>query len=522
MPKPHYKVLIVDDSPDDRAVYKRYLQRDPDRDYTVWEEELSRKGVAASQLIRPDCILLDYRFPDIDGLQFLSQLQVLASEQIPAVVMLTGSGHEGIAIEAMKRGAQDYLVKDALTQESLWRAVGNAIENVRLRRTLEAQHQQLRESEARFRALVNAVPAFVWAAAPDGTMTLVSKQWLTYCGRTEEQLARDWPQLALHPDDYERCVTQWNQALASGSLYEIEVRNRRHDGEYRWFLTRAVPVRDDAGRIIEWHGTTTDIHERKQAEDAQARLLAEVQRINGELQQFAYIVSHDLNEPLRTAANYAALLARQYRGKLDPTADEYLAFVADGAQRMQRMIQDLLAYTRAGGQDLTFTPVDCEALLAHVCDDLQMAIKESRATITHDTLPTVSGNETRLGQVLQNLLGNALKFRGTEPPRIHVSAQRRDNFWVFSVRDNGIGIDPQYIGRLFQVFQRLHTSTEYPGTGMGLAICKKIVERHGGRIWAESLPDQGTTFFFTLLPISSTEGELGIHTYLKGATDIVG
>src|SRR5262245_61793446 len=268
MSKPQYKVLIVDDSPDDRAICKRHLQRDPGRDYTVWEEELSRKGLVTFQTVRPDCILLDYRFPDIDGLQFLSQLQVLAGAQVPAVVMLTGAGHEGIAIEAMKRGAQDYLVKDALTPESLWRAVGNAIKSVNLRRTLEVQHQQLRESEARFRALVNAVPAFVWEAASDGTMTLVSEQWEHYCGLTAEQLARDWPRLVLHPDDYERCTVEWARALASGSLYEVEVRNRRYDGAYRWFLTRAVPARDDTGRIVGWYGTTTDIHDRKQAEEA--------------------------------------------------------------------------------------------------------------------------------------------------------------------------------------------------------------------------------------------------------------
>src|SRR5262245_30953244 len=242
MSKPRYKVLIVDDSPADRAVCRRCLQRDPDRDYTIWEEELSRQGLVTCQLVQPDCILLDYRFPDLNGLEFLSQLQVLAGDHRPAVVMFTGTGNEDVAIEAMKRGVQDYLIKSALTKESLWRAVGNAIESVRLRRTLEVQHQQLRESEARFQAVVNTVPALIWEAAPDGTMTLVSERWGAYCGMTAEQLARDWPRLVLHPDDYERCVREWNRALALGTPYEIEVRNRRYDGAYRWFLTRAVPA----------------------------------------------------------------------------------------------------------------------------------------------------------------------------------------------------------------------------------------------------------------------------------------
>ena len=384
----------------------------------------------------------------------------------------------------MKCGAQDYLVKGVVTPEHLRYAVANAIEKVTLLRALEAQRQQLQESEARFRALVNAAPALVWAAAPDGTMTLVSDQWLEYCGLTAEQLARDWPQVALHPDDYERCMTQWAQARAQGTTYEVEVRNRRHDGVYRWFLTRAVPARNAEGRITGWYGTTTDIHDRKLLED--------------ELRQFSHIVSHDLHEPLRTMSSFVTLLASQYQGKLDATADEYITFVTDGAERMQQMITDLLEYTRAGKSIDTFTAVDCEALMARVLVDLQVVITESGATITHDPLPTVHGDATRLGQVLQNLIGNALKFRSAAPPRIHISAQREAQHWRFGVRDNGIGIDSAQSKRLFQVFQRLHTRSDYPGTGIGLAICRKIVEQHGGRMWVESTVGNGATFFFTL------------------------
>ncbi|HKA53104.1 MAG TPA: PAS domain S-box protein [Candidatus Binatia bacterium] len=619
-PKPHYKVLIVDDSPEDRALCKRHLQRDPGRDYTIWEEGLSRKGLITCQTVRPDCILLDYRFPDIDGLQFLSQLQVLTGAQMPAVVMLTGAGHEGVAIEAMKRGAQDYLVKDALTPESLWRAVGNAIKSVSLRRTLEVQHQQLRESEARFRALVNAVPAFVWEAAPDGTMTLVSEQWEHYCGMTAEQLARDWPRLVLHPDDYERCTAEWARALASGSLYEVEVRNRRYDGEYHWFLTRAVPARDDTGHIMGWYGTTTDIHDRKQAEEGlrqQAEIIdhthdavlasdldglvlswnkgaerlfgytaeemigqsvlllfpadlraqfptlvmaplraqgqhemetrqirksgeecyihlslslrrdqrgnpmgiigygiditarkqaeealreqaAELQRSNEELQQFAYVASHDLQEPLRMVAAFVDLLARRYQGHLDKEAAEFIGYALDGARRMKALIDDLLAYSRVGTRREPFVPVDCEKVLEETLQGLRLAVEESGAVITHDPLPVVHAGKLELGLLLQNLLSNALKFRNAAPPRVHLSAQQRGTEWLFSVRDHGIGIDPQHAERIFIIFQRLHTREEYPGTGIGLAICKKIVDRHGGRVWVESTLGRGATFFFTL------------------------
>jgi two-component system, chemotaxis family, CheB/CheR fusion protein len=241
-----------------------------------------------------------------------------------------------------------------------------------------------------------------------------------------------------------------------------------------------------------------DITARKQIEADREHLFVELQRINDDLQQFSHIVSHDLNEPLRTMKSFVILLAQRYQGKLDATADEYIAFVTDAAQRMQQMITDLLAYSRVGGPTAVFTAVDGETVLTRVLNELQVAIADAQAEVTHDPLPTVQGDETRLGQVLQNLIGNALKFRGQAQTRIHISAAKEDHHWQFSVRDNGIGIDPVQATRLFQVFQRLHTRKEYPGTGMGLAICKKIVERHGGRIWVESQPGEGSVFYFTV------------------------
>jgi light-regulated signal transduction histidine kinase (bacteriophytochrome) len=244
-----------------------------------------------------------------------------------------------------------------------------------------------------------------------------------------------------------------------------------------------------------------DITERKRAEEALAQRTAELQRTNEELSHFARIVSHDLNEPLRMVSSYLQLLAQRYRGKLDADADEHIAFAVDGAQRLQALIQDLLAYTRVGGKVQEFTAVDCEALLQHTLGDLQITIEENGATVTHDSLPTVHGDAVQLGIVFQNLISNALKFRSQAPPRIDISARQDGSQWVFAVRDNGIGLDPRNAARIFQVFQRLHTHREYPGTGMGLAICKKIVERHGGRIWVESTPGKGSTFIFTISDI---------------------
>ncbi len=226
--------------------------------------------------------------------------------------------------------------------------------------------------------------------------------------------------------------------------------------------------------------------------------VAELGRSNADLQQFAYVASHDLQEPLRMVSSYTQLLAKRYRGQLDSDADEFIAFAVDGASRMQKLIQDLLAYSRVSTGNPQFEPTPMGAVLSYALDNLRNALTESQAVITHDRLPTVTGDAKQLAQVFQNLLSNAIKFSGEQPPRIHISAQRNHDEWRFSVRDQGIGIDPQYAGRIFVIFQRLHTRAEYPGTGIGLAICKKIVERHGGRMWVESELGKGATFWFSI------------------------
>lgn len=219
---------------------------------------------------------------------------------------------------------------------------------------------------------------------------------------------------------------------------------------------------------------------------------------NKELEQFAYVASHDLQEPLRMVASYTELLGEKYRGKLDGDADKYIAYAVDGARRMQVLINDLLKYSRIERQQFAATDVDANAVLEDVLKALQKSIEESGAIVAHDPLPTVNADRTLFVQLFQNLIGNAIKFRGEQPPQVSVAAQANGREWIFSVRDNGIGIDPRYGERIFQMFQRLHRRDQYPGTGIGLAICKKVVERHGGRIWMESEPGRGSAFYFTL------------------------
>jgi signal transduction histidine kinase len=237
---------------------------------------------------------------------------------------------------------------------------------------------------------------------------------------------------------------------------------------------------------------------RRKAEEDLARKAEELARSNGDLEQFAYVASHDLQEPLRMVAAYTQLLAERYRGKLDADADKFIGYACEGAQRMQVLIQDLLAFSRVGRKEDALASVDCNAVMRDVVQILGASIEQNGGTVTCGALPEVWADNTQMVQLFQNLVGNAIKFRGDEPPNVCVQAEKHGREWVFSVSDNGIGIAPEDVDRIFAVFQRLHARTEYPGNGIGLAICKKIVERYGGRIWVESQPGSGSTFKFTL------------------------
>jgi light-regulated signal transduction histidine kinase (bacteriophytochrome) len=265
----------------------------------------------------------------------------------------------------------------------------------------------------------------------------------------------------------------------------------------------SLVLRGDSGQITGYISVNRDITARKRAEEALKALTEDLRRSNAELEQFAYVASHDLQEPLRMISSYVQLLGRRYQGKLDDDADEFIHFAVDGAKRMQNLINDLLSYSRVGTRTHPLVLVSAEDILKEALANLQFLIDENGARITHGSLPVVRGDFSQLVTVFQNLLGNAIKFRGAEPPCIHIEARQAEDEWIFSLRDNGIGIDPKFAERIFVIFQRLNDRTAYPGTGIGLAICKRVVQRHGGRIWVESKPGEGATFSFTL-PLEET------------------
>ena len=317
--------------------------------------------------------------------------------------------------------------------------------------------------------------------------------------------------------------------IARGEHFtHFETLRVRKDGQRVDISATISPVKDSSGGIAGVATIARDITQRKaselerrQAEEDLARKVDELARSNAELEQFAYIASHDLQEPLRMVAAYTQLLGERYRGRLDENADKFIGYACEGALRMQTLVRDLLAFSRIGRSDTACVRIDCGAAMAEVLQSLGPAIEESGAVVTHGALPVVWADRSQVTQVLQNLIGNAIKFRGKEAPAISVQAEKTGEQWLFSVGDNGIGIAPEYRENIFVVFQRLHTRTEYPGNGIGLAICRKIVERSGGKIWVEAQAGHGSTFRFTLPCAGPAENDLRGEKMSMSSLDVV-
>jgi PAS domain S-box-containing protein len=302
----------------------------------------------------------------------------------------------------------------------------------------------------------------------------------------------------IHPEDRPLWTTHNQEELTEKGPGHLEFRLFAKDGEVRWVSHFCKPVHDPNGKFLGVCGSNRDITQQKRAEEAVEVKTQELLRSNAELEQFAYVASHDLQTPLRAISGYLNLLTKRYDGKLDADGDRFIQRTHANVLRMQRLINDLLTYSRLTTRARPFQPTDCNQVVHEVVEMLLPVIEESGGRVTHESLPTILADGGQLLQLFQNLIGNAIKFHDHRPPEVRVNAQRTDKGWLFSVKDNGIGIDPQYRERIFLIFQRLHTMDQYPGTGIGLAICKKIVERHGGQIWVESNAGEGTTFKFLI------------------------
>lgn len=369
------------------------------------------------------------------------------------------------------------------------------VEDITTRKRLE---ESLREGERLFREITESLPQLIWTTDGRGSCDYLSRQWVEYTGiAAADQLGDQWIK-AIHPDDRSKSWELWNRFLQGETDYDLEYRLRRHDGEYRWFKTRAIPIHDERGRTVKVFGSCTDIDDKMRAEESLRKMGDELQLSNRELEQFAYVVSHDLREPLRTISGFLNLVQKKSRDRLDAQGNEYIDYAVQGAERLDRMILDLLEYSKIHRQELTRRPVSLFDIWLEAVENLRYLIEDTGTRITHDPLPMVRGDTGQLVRLLQNLIGNAITYCKGRKPRIHIGVASEGDHWRIAVQDNGIGIEPEHQKRIFKIFQRLHTQKEYPGTGIGLAICQKIVERHGGCIWVDSEPGKGSTFYFTL------------------------
>jgi PAS domain S-box-containing protein len=364
-------------------------------------------------------------------------------------------------------------------------------------------------SDRRFRGVLESAPDAMLISNAEGVISLSNTQAGRLFGYPREELTgRALDSLLL-----ERAAPISDAPEAEGDSVDltrdrafVELRARaaqldgvRSNGERFPVDLSQSPLESGEERLL--ITAVRDRTDQQRAEDALRKFSLDLARSNAELERFAYVASHDLQEPLRMVSSYTQLLARRYKGKLDANADEFIGYAVDGANRMQKLIGDLLKLSRVGTQAKPSEPVDTAEVLQRVLSDLKPAIESAGAEVHYpEHMPTVLADGTQIGQLFQNLVGNGLKFHGETPPRIEISAEPEEGSeaWRFAFKDNGIGIESQYFERIFVIFQRLHGKDRYPGTGIGLAICKKIVERHGGKLWVESKPGEGTTFLFTL------------------------
>lgn len=498
------KILLVDDTPENLVSLEAAL------DGLGQELVLANSGMEALRHLLEDdfaAILLDVKMPEMDGFQTAELIRSRKRSRDIPILFLTGYKSDEHLFRGYDLGAVDFLFKP-IVPEILRSKVSVFVELSRNTALLRQQAEVLRKAEQKFRSLLEAAPDAMIISSAEGVISLVNSEAEAMFGYSREDLIGE---------NIRMLVQGWTGHLTgeaqSGPISHEELWAKRKNRNQFPVEISLSPLQTEEGLLLT--SAIRDITERKRADAAirelnntleqrvadRTRELTRsneaLRRSNEDLNQFAYAASHDLQEPLRMVALYSQIIQKRYTPRLDAEAQELFGFVISGARRMEMLLKDLLAYSQTGSSNEgPAQPVECEQAIRKVMLNLQAAIEQSSARVTWDPLPVVHAHEIRLVQLLQNLIGNAIKYRSALPPEIHVTASRENGEWLFSVRDNGIGIEPEYAQQVFGIFKRLH-GQDYEGTGIGLAICQRIVERYGGRIWVDSKPGAGARFYFT-------------------------
>jgi PAS domain S-box-containing protein len=508
------KILLVDDTPENLVSLEAALG-------SLGEElVLANSGTEALRHLLEDdfaAILLDVRMPEMDGFETAELIRSRPRSRQTPILFLTGYRNEEHLFRGYDLGAVDFLFKP-IVPEVLRSKVAVFVElsrsNAKLQEqadTLMRQAEALQKTEQKFRSLLEAAPDAMVVCREDGEIVMVNSQTeiLFNCQR-DKLISRNIR--ALVPNWEYRFQPGWDDDLGSRKVQPVERGVELHafpEGRSSFQAEFSFsPLLTEEGRVVTC--SIRDISERKETEERirelnnnlEERVLERTEalmRSNEELQQFAYIASHDLQEPLRTVSIYAQLLAKRYRGQLAGEADQFIKFIVEGSERMEKLIHDLLDFSRVDARATdSFTRTSCDEALNEALRSVHPLLEESGAILTREPLPWVTGDLIQLARLFQNLLVNSIKYRKEETPRIHIAAERQNGEYLFSVRDNGIGIEPQYAEKVFGIFRCLQPRDKSSGSGMGLAICRKIVSRHEGRIWVESVLGNGATFYFTL------------------------
>ncbi len=527
-------ILVVDDTPTNLDVLFDFLNN---AGFKVLFAEDGESALEKARYANPDLILLDILMPGMDGFETCRRLKQQETTADIPVIFLTALTETTDKVKGLSLGAVDFITKPLQYEEVLAR-VKTHLRLQSLTQQLQAQNQRshlfadvtlkirqslqiddiLQTSVTEVKTILQADRVLIYRLWPDGTGSGVAE---AVQPGLPQVMGTVFPQEVFPLDSKEQYRHGRIRSLVDATqdqqispcliefLQQFEVQAK--------LVVPILAQGDLWGLLIahqcaaprQWTVFETELLEQLADQIAialtQAQLLEqetlqrqELARSNAELQQFAYIASHDLQEPLRMVTSYLQLLERRYKGQLDPDADDFIQFAVDGALRMRTLINDLLTYSRIGTRGHAFELTSCTAAVEQAIANLKLAIEESGAVITYPDLPQLQADPTQLIQLFQNLLSNAIKFHGEAPVRIAIAISQTEDAWLFSVQDNGIGLDPQYADQIFVIFQRLNNRTHYPGTGIGLAVCKKIVERHGGKIWVEAELNQGSTFYFTI------------------------